>query len=134
MNEAGLDKRVTHETAGEPVRKAYHCPTLREFGPLHLLTQGAGPNNGDSGQTRMTAPGCDPALKQNVVRVGTHPTGIGIYLFDYKPEHRAQFGSGRQLGVMADEVQTVCPQAVSIGVHGFRTVAYDVLGGFGRSL
>ena len=42
--------------------------------------------------------------KNNVVRIGTHPLGLGLYLFDYKPEYQDRCGQGRQFGVMADEV------------------------------
>ena len=50
--------------------------------------------------------------------------GIGLYLFDYKPEFRDAWGHGRQLGVMADEVEAVMPNAVSVRADGYRTVDY----------
>jgi hypothetical protein len=59
--------------------------------------------------------------------VGEHTAGFGLYLFDYKAEFAA-FGTGRQFGVMADEVERVMPEAVSIGDHGYRTVNYALLG------
>lgn len=60
----------------------------------------------------------DRRLKDNVVRVGTHPLGIGIYEYDI-------FGE-RQTGVMADEVLTVKPDAVG-EVAGYLTVDYGRL-------
>lgn len=66
-------------------------------------------------------------MKENVLRVGEHPAGFGLYLFDYKPEFSA-FGTGRQFGVMADEVEKIVPEAVTVGSHGFRTVNYALLG------
>jgi hypothetical protein len=69
-------------------------------------------------------------LKKRIVRVGDHPLGFGLYLFDYKPEYRdlAGAGHGRQFGVMIDEVEPIVPQAVSMGEHGFKLVDYAMLG------
>ena len=46
----------------------------------------------------------DRRLKSNIVRIGTHRLGIGVYRYTI-------FGR-EQVGVMADEVQQVRPQAV----------------------
>ncbi len=62
------------------------------------------------------------------MRIGTHPLGIGLYLFDYKPEYRGLYGDGRQFGVMADEVETVMPSAVAMHPEGHKTVNYTMLG------
>jgi hypothetical protein len=61
----------------------------------------------------------DRRLKSNVVRVGTHRLGIGVYDYDI-------FG-GRQRGVMADEVLTVIPQAVVEHPSGYLMVNYGLL-------
>jgi hypothetical protein len=61
----------------------------------------------------------DVRLKSNIVRVGTHPLGIGIYDYDI-------FGI-RARGVMAHEVETVRPSAVMIGPGGFKMVNYGAL-------
>ena len=42
-------------------------------------------------------------------RIGHHPNGFGLYLFDYKVEFQGAWGRGRQFGVMADEVESVMP-------------------------
>jgi hypothetical protein len=47
----------------------------------------------------------DRAVKQNVVRVGTHPLGIGLYLFDYRAECHTTAPFWWQFGVMADKVE-----------------------------
>lgn len=70
---------------------------------------------------------CDSALKQNAVHVDEHPAGFGTHPFDYKPEF-SEFGIGRQFGVMADEVERIMPEAVSVGAHGYRTVNYALPG------
>jgi hypothetical protein len=70
----------------------------------------------------------DRITKENIVRIGMHPLGIGLYLFDYKPEYRGLSGQGRQFGVMADEVETVMPEAVSLHADGYKMVNYAMLG------
>ena len=66
-------------------------------------------------------------LKENIVEVGRHPLGIGLYLFNYKPEFR-EGGEGRQFGVMVDEVEAVMPEAVSVHPDGYKRVDYSLLG------
>jgi hypothetical protein len=53
---------------------------------------------------------------------------MGLYLFDYKPEFRDTCGHGRQFGVMADEVEQVMPEAVSVHPNGYKMVDYAILG------
>jgi hypothetical protein len=67
-----------------------------------------------------TAIASDRRLKSNVVRVGTHPLGIGVYEYDI-------FGE-RQRGVMADEVEAVKPEAVTTHpTEGYKMVYYGML-------
>ena len=61
----------------------------------------------------------DPRLKSNVVRVGTHPLGIGVYEYDI-------FGN-RERGVMADEVEAVMPEAVALHPSGYKMVNYGMI-------
>jgi hypothetical protein len=61
----------------------------------------------------------DRRLKSNIKRVGTHPLGIGIYEYDI-------FGE-LQRGVMADEVETVLPEAVMTHSSGYKMVNYGML-------
>ena len=112
-------------TVTTPGRKPYKRPYLQTFGKLHLLTQGTGPANGDGGQGMMQP--SDRATKENIVRIGTHPLGIGVYLFNYKPEYREQCGHGTHVGVMADEVETVVPAAVCMHPDGYKMVDYSML-------
>ena len=108
-------------------KKPYFRPKVQEFGKLHLLTRGVGTVNGDAGQNMMVATGSDRAIKERIVQVGTHSPGIGLYLFDYKPQYRERWGHGRHLGVMADEVETVLPDAVSVHPDGYKVVDYAKL-------
>ena len=62
----------------------------------------------------------DRRLKSNIVRVGTHPLGIGIYEYDIFDR--------RERGVMADEVEQVKPEAVAIDpADGYKMVYYGML-------
>jgi len=58
----------------------------------------------------------DRRLKSNIVRLGTHPLGVGIYEYDI-------FG-GRQIGVMAQELMEVMPEAVIQHPSGYLMVDY----------
>lgn len=70
----------------------------------------------------------DRMTKENIVRIDEHPLGIGLYLFDYKPEFCEEWGFGRQFGVLADEVETVMPEAVIGHPDGYKMVNYTMLG------
>jgi hypothetical protein len=61
----------------------------------------------------------DRRLKKNIHRIGTHKLGIGIYEFDY-------IWGAHAIGVMADEVLEVMPEAVT-EVDGFLAVNYGML-------
>jgi hypothetical protein len=62
----------------------------------------------------------DRRLKTNIHRIGTHRLGIGIYEYDYVWGEHA-------IGVMADEVKTVMPDAVIRGDDGYDRVDYSKL-------
>jgi len=110
-------------------KRTYSAPTLVLFGQVAALTQsGSGCNSGDN-------PGCSPGTanmgvksSDHIQRVGTHPLGIGLYLFDYKPEYQDECGYGRQFGVMADEVERVLPEAIRLHPRGHKMVSYALLG------
>jgi hypothetical protein len=106
---------------------AYARPVLRVYGSIRHLTQtgnGSGNDMGPPGRSKMS----DRSTKENIVHIGEHPLGIGLYLFDYKPAYRELGRTERQFGVMADEVEAVVPQAVSLHPDGYRMVDYGLLG------
>jgi len=105
----------------------YRKPVLQTYGEIRNLTQSTGSANGDGGQGMMPRSASDRRVKENIVRVGTHSLGISIYLFDYKPEYRDIWGHGRQFGVMADEVERVMPEAVSVHPEGYKMINYALL-------
>lgn len=62
----------------------------------------------------------DRRLKTDIQRIGTHPLGIGIYSYKY-------IWGDHDIGVMADEVQKVKPDAVHIHKSGYAMVDYGRL-------
>jgi len=123
-NGGALDRTVSI-----PAKLDYSTPTLKSYGSVSFLTKGTasvGADGGFNNSKKNTQ--SDRRLKENVARIGEHPLGIGLYLFDYKPEFRDQCGHGRQFGVMADEVETVLPNAVSMHTNGYKMVDYGMLG------
>jgi hypothetical protein len=60
----------------------------------------------------------DIRLKKDITRVGTRPDGLGVYEFEYV------WGGGRQVGLMAQEVLGVYPEAVGES-GGYLTVDYS---------
>lgn len=73
----------------------------------------------------------DPALKQNIEYVGPGPGGLSLYAFDYidppNDEIAAYMAAGRQIGVMADEVEAIRQDALGPMIGGYRTVNYGAL-------
>ena len=123
----------TVKTVGKAV---YSAPYLKVFGSVSGLTMGPagtkcdGTNSGSTSPKSGSPATCvsDPSAKENISRVGTHPMGFGMYLFDYKPEFRSAWGYGRQFGVMADEIKSVLPEAVVTHPDGYMMVDYALLG------
>lgn len=119
----------TQTQSKENLKKIYTSPRLINYGAVRSLTQGGsmGSNEGAAMvASRMLA--SDRMAKENIARIGVHPLGIGLYLFDYKPEYREKWGHGRQFGVMAQEVETVMPEAVCVHPDGYKMVNYAMLG------
>jgi hypothetical protein len=83
---------------------------------FNLPAQMAGMQYG-AGITKPTFSFSDRRLKQNVVRLGTRSDGLGVYGFEYI------WGGGRQIGLMAQEVAILYPEAVGES-GGFMTVDY----------
>jgi len=123
-------RSVPAGSASQPAKRPYTSPELREFGTVSRMTHGSATVGADGGATMNKNPQSDRRAKENIVRIGDHPLGIGLYLFDYRPEFRDQWGHGRQFGLMADEVETVVPEAVSMHANGYKVVDYAMLGIF----
>jgi Protein of unknown function (DUF3300) len=79
---------------------------------------GGGGGRGGGGGGRRS----DIALKHDVVLLGRLDNGLGFYRFTYNGGHRAY------VGVIAQEVEAVVPEAVVRGRDGYLRVFYDRLG------
>jgi hypothetical protein len=117
-------------------RKSYISPRLVEFGFVRDLTKALGGSSAENyhGQCKNAyGPGMcssERRVKENIVRIGDHPLGFGLYLFNYRLEHCDKWGHSRQFGVMIDEVEKVIPEAVHMGIDGYKRVDYRRLGVF----
>jgi len=118
-------------------RRPYRKPTLVLYGQVATLTKSTGcsaiADNGDNcvpggmgGYTPKTM--SDRRAKEDIRQVGTHPMGFHLYVFRYRAGYRDECGDGRMFGVMADEVESVAPDAVGIRPDGFQAVDYRLLG------
>jgi hypothetical protein len=79
---------------------------------------GGGGRGGGGGGGRRS----DIALKHDITLIGHLDNGLGFYRFSYNGSDKAY------VGVMAQEVQTVRPDAVVRGRDGYLRVFYDKLG------
>lgn len=61
----------------------------------------------------------DVRLKKNIVKLGALPNGVGIYEYEWKTG-----GFGKMIGVLAQEVQKLIPEAVRNDPSGFLVVDY----------
>ena len=79
---------------------------------------GGGGGRGGGGGGRRS----DIALKHDIVLLGYLPSGLGYYRFSYNGSDKAY------VGVMAQDVQAIAPNAVTRGPDGYLRVFYDKLG------
>ena len=79
---------------------------------------GGGRGGGGRGGGRRS----DMRLKHDIVLLGRLDDGLGYYRFVYNG------GRAAYVGVMAQEVQIVMPEAVMRGADGYMRVSYDRLG------
>jgi hypothetical protein len=71
----------------------------------------------------------DIRMKENIKQIHWLPNGLPVYEFEYKPEYKDQAGHGKFVGVMAQEVELVQPEAVITNADGYKMVNYGVLNG-----
>jgi len=88
----------------------------RGFGGRGFGGRGFGGRGGRGGRRS------DVALKHDIVRLAYLGNGIGFYRFAYNGSNQAY------VGVLAQEVQNVVPEAVVRGRDGYLRVYYDRIG------
>ena len=120
-------------------RRTYVAPKLVAYGSVEVLTKAGGsltteatpPACGSTpNSNKISIPACAPSdvrCKQNIVRVGTHSSGFGLYLYDYVDQFAERMGRGKFLGVMAQEVLEHRPDAVVLNDLGLYSVDYAAL-------
>ena len=83
---APILKAICSSAAPPARRLPYSPPALRLYGKVKHMTEGSGGMGNDGGglMTKMS----DRNTKENIVKIGEHPLGIGLYLFDYRAEFR----------------------------------------------
>lgn len=64
----------------------------------------------------------DVRLKENIKRVGYTDSGLPVYTYNYKGDITPQ------MGVMAQDVEKVKPEAVATHASGYKMVRYDLVG------
>jgi len=81
---------------------------------------------GTLGAAALMAPS-DIRLKENIKAVGYLPNGLPVYEYEFKPEYKHIGGEGKHIGVMAQEVEKVIPEAVVEHPDGYKMVNYGAL-------
>jgi len=97
---------------------AFVAPVVASFAMQGLSIRPAEALPGSSSNQTVIS---DVRLKRDVTRVGTHPSGFGIYRFKYL------WSATAYIGVLAQEVVEKVPHAVSTGPGNFLGVNYGAL-------
>ena len=71
----------------------------------------------------------DIRTKENIKQIDWMPNGLPVYEYEYKAEFKDHplAGHGKFVGVMAQEVEAVYPQAVTTLNNGYKAVNYGLL-------
>jgi hypothetical protein len=69
----------------------------------------------------------DIRTKENIKAIGLLSNGLPVYEYEYKPEWKDEAGHGKFVGVMAQEVELVQPEAVITRPDGYKMVNYGAL-------
>ncbi|MGV6826305.1 MAG: tail fiber domain-containing protein [bacterium] len=111
-------------------KKTYVKPSLKRCGTVRSLTASGSFGNpeGGSGKPNKRSGFSDLRMKQNIFSIGEYRSGIHLYCYEYLPEYQALCGSGKFVGVLAQQVEQVMPDAVSTHATGFKQVDYTKLG------
>lgn len=99
--------------------------------PNFTGTQGSNTSGWGFGVTNIgggNAPyGSDVAIKQNIEKIGVLNNGLNLYKYEYKDQYKDTWGHGQQIGVLAQDVEKVKPEAVSMHPDGYKMVNYSMV-------
>lgn len=70
----------------------------------------------------------DRRMKKNIELVGHLDDGTNVYSFEYRDEFKDLAGHGTFIGVMADEIELLKPEAVTVMPNGYKAVNYGLVG------
>lgn len=76
---------------------------------------------------RMPPVGSDAAIKENICKIGVLDNGLNLYKFEYQAPYKDTWGHGEHIGVMAQEVEQIIPEAVSVHPDGYKLVNYSMI-------
>jgi hypothetical protein len=113
---AGADLLGATQATGQYNQGIYNAQQAKEAAIIGAAGQAAGMFS-------------DPKMKENIIKIGALDNGLNLYRFEYKPEFKEIAGYGHHVGVMADEVEKVMPQAVMQHENGYKMVNYGVIYG-----
>jgi hypothetical protein len=120
--EAALEGLDSHrrETLKRLVRGgAFIAPVVASFAMQSIAIRPAhAASSNFSNNTQIS----DIRLKHDIVRLGNHPNGCGIYGFRYL------WSDTQYVGLIAQDVLAHAPEAVVVGPGGFLAVDYGALG------
>lgn len=71
--------------------------------------------------------GSDINIKENIQKIGVLDNGLNLYKYEYKAPYKDTWGHGEQIGVMAQEVEAIIPEAVGTHPDGYKTVNYSMV-------
>ena len=112
-------------------RRNYAVPSLTRYGTLTDLTMANGTKNFNDGSGTGCGQGnnfqtsclsSDVRLKDDIMPLTRLDNGINLYRYRYK------WSQQRFVGVMAQEVADIVPEAVARGADGYLRVDYGRLG------
>jgi hypothetical protein len=117
----GLDEKKRETLTKLVSGGAFVAPIVASFAMQGIAIRPADAQSpGSSAPNGSTA--SDVRLKRDVVRVGEHPLGFGIFGFKYL------WSDVEHVGVLAQEVTERMPAAVVEGPGGFLAVDYAAIG------
>jgi len=152
IDSAAANKRMVHSGAaakslqefGNNIQNTYADKYLGSLGELSKLgigsagsligagqtskSQGTSKSSEDTGNFgqmigTMLSFLSDPRVKEDIKYIRTLDNGLGVYSFNYVT------GDGPFVGVMADEVERIQPEALGPEINGFKTVNYALIEG-----
>jgi len=119
---AGADILGATQAGFNAQQGAYNAQQAQNAG----LTSGLMSLGGTLGAAAMLS---DIRTKENIKPVGFLSSGLPVYEYEYKPKWKNIGGYGKFIGVMAQEVEMVQPEAVITRLDGYKMVNYGVLNG-----